>query len=81
MKIRKDLWRADPGIGPSGAPQTPTNGQKARAGTGDAPGIVIADGGVGSRLSSQHPRVRAFVYGERIPAAPTLPFGRWKVAS
>lgn len=48
---------------------------------GNAPGIVIADGGVGSRLSEQHPRVWAFVYGEKIPANPTLPFGRWKAAS
>lgn len=49
--------------------------------TREVPGIIIADGGVGSRLSRQHPRVEAFVYGERIPPVPTLPFGRWKVAS
>lgn len=49
--------------------------------SGDVPGIVIADGGVGSRLSGKNPRVRAFVYGERLPEIPTLPFGRWKVAS
>jgi hypothetical protein len=48
---------------------------------GNAPGIMITDGGVGSRASGQHPRVRAFVYGERLPDVPTLPFGRWKVAS
>lgn len=47
--------------------------------TGDVPGIVIADGGEAARLSEQLPRVRAFVYGERIPTAPTLPFGRWKL--
>lgn len=47
----------------------------------DARGIVIADGGVGSRLVQQVPRVRAFVYGEDLPASPTLPYGRWKVAS
>ena len=52
-----------------------------RPGRGDAPGIVIADGGVGSRMTRIHPRVRAFVYGERMPANPTLPFGRWKAAS
>ncbi|TVR62972.1 MAG: hypothetical protein EA422_10400 [Gemmatimonadales bacterium] len=46
---------------------------------GDVPGIVIADGGEAARLSEQLPRVRAFVYGERIPSAPTLPFGRWKL--
>lgn len=45
----------------------------------DAPGIVIADGGEAARLSGRLPRVRAFVYGERIPSAPTLPFGRWKL--
>lgn len=48
---------------------------------GDVPGIVITDGGMGSRTDLKSPRVRAFVYGEQIPASPTLPFGRWKVAS
>ncbi len=47
----------------------------------DVPGIVIADGGLASRLSGKNPRVEAFVYGERIPVVPTLPFGRWKVMS
>lgn len=47
----------------------------------DVPGIVIADGGLASRLSGKNPRVEAFVYGERIPVAPTLPFGRWKIMS
>ena len=46
---------------------------------GDVPGIVIADGGEAARLSGQLPRVQAFVYGERIPETPTLPFGRWKL--
>ncbi len=55
--------------------------ERIRRSRGDVPGIVIADGGVGSRLSGQHPRVRAFVYGERMPSNPTLPFGRWKAAS
>jgi hypothetical protein len=52
-----------------------------RVRTREVPGIVIADGGAGSRLSHQHPRVEAFVYGERIPPVPTLPFGRWKAVS
>lgn len=45
---------------------------------GHVPGIVIADGGVGSRHAQELPRLRAFIYGERMPTAPTLPFGRWK---
>jgi hypothetical protein len=55
--------------------------EETRPARGDAPGIVIADGGVGSRMTRTHPRVRAFVYGERMPSNPTLPFGRWKAAS
>lgn len=47
----------------------------------DAPGIVIQDGGRGVRTNSKPPRVHAFIYGEKVPATPTLPFGRWKVAS
>ena len=47
----------------------------------DAPGILIADGGVGVRTGLQRPRVVAFVYGENLPALPTLPFGRWKLQS
>jgi hypothetical protein len=47
----------------------------------DAPGIVIADGGIGVRTDRHRPRVAAFVYGEELPAPPTLPFGRWKQAS
>lgn len=47
----------------------------------DAPGIVIQDGGRGLQAMRTPPRVRAFVYGEKVPSVPTLPFGRWKVAS
>ena len=39
-------------------------------------GIVIAVGALGSRGRARSPLVRAFVYGEEIPNAPTLPFGR-----
>jgi hypothetical protein len=46
----------------------------------DAVGIVIADGGLGARLGSRAPLVRAFIYGEEPPTSPTLPFGRWKGA-
>lgn len=52
-----------------------------RASGNDARGIVITDGGFGSRVARELPRVRAFVYGERMPAVPTLPFGRWRSAS
>jgi hypothetical protein len=45
---------------------------------GDAPGIVIADGGAGRLVELKGPRVRAFIYGEEQPSSPTLPFGRWK---
>lgn len=48
---------------------------------GDVPGIIIADGGLGSRNVLQGSRVRAFVYGERPTPSPTLPFGRWRHAS
>jgi hypothetical protein len=49
--------------------------------SGNVPGIVIADGGFGSARVQERPRLRAFIYGESLPAAPTLPFGRWKAAS
>lgn len=49
--------------------------------SGNVPGIVIADGGFGSRRAQELPRLRAFVYGEQVPVTPTLPFGRWKSAS
>ncbi len=55
--------------------------QTAEARATDAPGIVVTDGGLGTRTDRQHPRVVAFVYGEELPASPTLPFGRWKQAS
>lgn len=44
-------------------------------------GIVIAVGALGSCSRARSPLVRAFVYGEEVPNAPTLPFGRWKKAS
>jgi hypothetical protein len=47
----------------------------------DAPGIVIADGGLGARVGRTTPVVRAFIYGEESPVSPPLPFGRWKEAS
>lgn len=43
----------------------------------DIPGIVIADGR-GARTVIRPPRIQAFVWGGRLPAAPTLPYGRWK---
>ncbi len=42
------------------------------------PGIVIADGGLGSQTESAGLRGSTFLYGEVVPEAPTLPFGRWK---
>jgi len=66
--------------GRPGGVEAPRAGVR-RCPSGDAPGILIADGGVGSRMSGKNPRVRAFVYGERLPDIPTLPFGRWKAAS
>jgi len=59
----------------------PRRGSRRGEGDGDVPGIVILDGGQGSRIDLKGPRVRAFVYGEEPPPTPTLPFGRWKVAS
>lgn len=52
-----------------------------RTARGDAPGIVILDGGLGVRANREPPRIPAFVYGEKLPSVPTLPFGRWKTAS
>ncbi len=40
----------------------------------DAVGIVVSDGG---RVSPQ-PRTIAFVWGQRVRSAPSLPYGRWK---
>lgn len=48
---------------------------------GDVPGIVIQDGGLGHEVALKAPRLSAFIYGEKLPAAPTLPFGRWKSGS
>jgi len=59
----------------------PRRGSRRGGCDGDVPGIVILDGGQGSRIDLKGPRVRAFVYGEEPPPTPTLPFGRWKVAS
>ncbi len=44
---------------------------------GDPPGIVVLD-----RLAPPlPPLIAAFVWGGPLPPAPTLPFGRWKVAT
>jgi hypothetical protein len=50
-------------------------------GRDQVPGIVIAHGGWQSSAKSIGSGLRAFVYGEKVPASPTLPFGRWKGAS
>lgn len=60
------------------------NGDVVDFGTFDgsnAPGIQIADGGMGTAAALTPPRLLAFVYGEELPRSPTLPFGRWKRAS
>ena len=44
-------------------------------------GIVIAVGALGNGSRARSPIVRAFMYGEEVPDAPTLPFGRWRNAS
>lgn len=41
------------------------------------PGIVIRDGA----KPAGRPVIRAFVWGGRVRALPTLPFGRWKSTS
>lgn len=46
-------------------------------GSANVPGIVIADGR-GARTAVRPPRIQAFVWGGRLPSAPTLPYGRWK---
>jgi hypothetical protein len=41
----------------------------------DAVGIVVQNG----RSTQARPRTAGFVWGARIYAPPSLPFGRWKV--
>jgi hypothetical protein len=40
----------------------------------DAVGIVVADG----RPEEARPKAVAFVYGGKVRAQPSLPYGRWK---
>jgi hypothetical protein len=40
----------------------------------DAVGIVVQDG----PHEERRPRVVAFVWGGKVKAAPSLPYGRWK---
>jgi hypothetical protein len=47
----------------------------------DLPGIVIAHGPTWGNGGERFPGVRAFVYGEKQPSLPALPFGRWRRAS
>lgn len=63
------------------APRHVPNGKRKSTPCENAPGIVIKDGGVGEQTIRRGSRVRAFVYGEDVPGAPTLPFGRWRAAS
>jgi hypothetical protein len=48
---------------------------------GEVPGILITHGGWRTGADILSVGLRAFVYGEKLPASPTLPFGRWKRAS
>jgi hypothetical protein len=52
-----------------------------RSRDGEVPGIVIADGRLGSILGDTPPRIAAFIWGGKVRPAPTLPFGRWKGAA
>jgi len=52
-----------------------------KQGCSDVPGIVIAFGAGADATGPRVPALRAFVYGEKLPTSPTLPFGRWKQAS
>lgn len=55
---------------------------RSREKEGELRGIVIAMGETeGGRKSESTPRFKWFVYGEALPPAPSLPFGRWKKAS
>lgn len=40
-------------------------------------GIMVQTG----RAAEARPRTAAFVWGQELPHAPTLPFGRWKQAT
>jgi hypothetical protein len=46
----------------------------------EVPGIIIRDWTPERGEDRLGPRVRAFVYGEKEPSLPTLPFGRWRTA-
>jgi len=61
--------------------QTNRTAPSKRPGCSDAPGIVIAFGAPSDNAGPRVPALRAFVYGEKLPTSPTLPFGRWKQAS
>jgi hypothetical protein len=46
-------------------------------GDADAVGIVVH----GARSAPKEPSTRAFVWGGEVNPAPSLPFGRWKLAT
>jgi len=46
-----------------------------------SPGIVVTDRQGTASEAVSHPRIAAFIWGGKVPPAPTLPFGRWKGAA
>ena len=61
--------------------KTDRSARPKKQGCSDVPGIVIAFGTTWEAAGPSVPALRAFVYGEKLPTSPTLPFGRWKKAS
>lgn len=46
-----------------------------------ARGIVVSEGRDGDPPQGLRPRISAFVWGDQVRPAPTLPFGRWDAGS
>jgi hypothetical protein len=47
----------------------------------DTTGIVVTDRKADLEEGLDHPRIFAFVWGEKVRPAPTLPYGRWRGAA
>jgi hypothetical protein len=44
-------------------------------------GIVVTDRSAEPAGNGEGPRIAAFIWGGKVPPAPTLPYGRWKGAA
>lgn len=46
-----------------------------------SPGIFVTDDPGRPPAPDAGPRISAFIWGGKVPPAPTLPYGRWKGAA